>query len=218
MIPIEILRTGIERDIFDYTQLMDVLKAYKKPRDAVTKLLKESKIIRIRKGLYCFGAIWRRHPLSIELLANLVYGPSIISLDYALSYYGFIPEQVKTITSVVPGRRRFYDTPVGNFSYNHLSLHFFSFGITLEKTNQNQWLIMQPIKALADKVWTDKRFKPSSPASFADYFFQDLRVDEAVLLSFIDESVLMETEQHLSSRKIKWMLEFLAKYKSQQDE
>ena len=48
--------------------------------------------MRIRKGLYAFGEPLRRAPISRELLANLIYGPSYISLDYALSYHGLIPE------------------------------------------------------------------------------------------------------------------------------
>jgi hypothetical protein len=38
MTPIEHLRSTIEKDIFDYTQLMFGLSDYKKPRDVVTRL------------------------------------------------------------------------------------------------------------------------------------------------------------------------------------
>jgi hypothetical protein len=214
MTPIELLRTSIEKDIFDYTQLMVGLSGYKKPRDVVTKLLMDNKIIRIRKGLYSFGTLWRNVPVPLEMLANLIYGPSAISLDYALNYYGLIPEQVTTFTSVTPGRSCVYNTPVGRFSFTHLPTKFYSFGLTFQNTNSQQWMIMKPLKVLADKAWTDRRFQPRSPNDFTAYFFQDLRLDEALLLSFINENDLTELDQNFTTRKIKWMLDFLSKFKS----
>ncbi len=115
MIPIEQIRSQIEGDVFDYSQLMLALSNYRKPRDSVSSLLKRGHIIRVRKGLYVFGQIWRRTPLALEHLANLVYGPSAISLDYALAWYGLIPERVNTITSITTGRSRQFLTPLGIF-------------------------------------------------------------------------------------------------------
>ena len=208
---IEHIRASIGQEIFDYTQLMHCLSDYSKPRDAVTKLLSQGKIIRIRKGLYCFGGHWRKGPMPLELMANLVYGPSVISLDYALSWYGLIPEQVSVITSVTTGRSCIYDTPVGNFSYFHLSERSFSHGITLQRQGPSSWLITQPLKALADKVWLDKRFQPASKASFSNYLFQDLRIDEKMLSDYITDDSLIEIKENFSQRKITWLLEFLEK-------
>ena len=41
-------------------------------------------IVRVKKGLYVFGLDYRRGAWSREVLANLIYGPSYVSLDYAL--------------------------------------------------------------------------------------------------------------------------------------
>ena len=43
-----------------------------------------------------------KSPLSREVLANLIYGPSYISLEYGLQHYGLIPERVEIVTSVTP--------------------------------------------------------------------------------------------------------------------
>ncbi len=53
----------------------------------------------------------RKQPYSREILANLIYGPSCISLEYALQYYGMIPERVEAVTSVTVGRSRKFSTP-----------------------------------------------------------------------------------------------------------
>ena len=208
---IEHIRQLIEKDVFDYTQLMHVLAEYSKPRDVVSSLLRKEQIIRVRKGLYVFGELWRRQPISREMLANLVYGPSILSLDYALAWYGLIPEHVDVLTSISSGRSRHFNTPLGSFSYTHLSQERFTFGATIQKSNTGNWLITEPIKALADKVWTDKRFQPTSPASYADYLFEDLRIDEATLAGYYNKLNMNNLRQAYSTRKVTWMVDFLQK-------
>jgi len=208
---IEHIRQLIEKDVFDYTQLMHVLAEYSKPRDAVSSLLRKEQIIRVRKGLYVFGDLWQRQPISREMLANLVYGPSILSIDYALAWHGLIPEYVDVLTSISSGRSRHFNTPLGGFSYTHLSQERFSFGATIQKSNTGNWLITEPIKALADKVWTDKRFQPTSPASYADYLFEDLRIDEDTLAGYFNKFNINNLVQAYSTRKVTWMVEFLQK-------
>ena len=208
---IEHIRQLIEKDVFDYTQLIHVLAEYRKPRDVVSSLLRKEQIIRVRKGLYLFGALWQRQPVPREMLANLVYGPSLLSINYALAWYGLIPERVDVLTSITSGRSRHFNTPLGRFSYTHLSQERFTFGATIQKSNTGNWLITEPIKALADKVWTDKRFQPTSPASYADYLFEDLRIDEATLAGVYNKFNMNNLVHAYSTRKVTWMVEFLSK-------
>jgi hypothetical protein len=211
MIPIEQVRNQIEGEIFDYSQLMLALSHYRKPRDSVSTLLKRGRIIRVRKGLYIFGPMWRRTPLALEPLANLVYGPSAISIDYALSWYGLIPERVTTITSTTTGRSRKFLTPVGHFSYAQLSGNRFSVGLIRHSSPGGSLLMAEPLKALADKVWTDNRFKPTSTASYTDYLFADLRIDEDTLAPLIVSDRISVIEQAYATRKVLWLMSYLLK-------
>lgn len=215
MTAIEKIRFKIEGEVFDYIQLMDALKDYKKPRDIVSALLKKSSIIRIRKGLYIFGEFWKRKSISKEVLSGLVYGPSVISLDFALAYYGLIPEHINTLTAITSKRSRVFNTPVGNFSYTQQKAHRLSFGYRLHTDSIGSFLMAEPLKALADKVWADKRFKPTSPASFQEYLFDDLRIDENTLSKFIILDDLKALEIIYASRKISWLVKYLnKKYKT----
>jgi len=72
------IRKRINREIFDYQTLMVALEEYAHPRDKITDLIRKNNIIRIKKGLYIFGDDYRRYPFSRELLANLIYGPSLL--------------------------------------------------------------------------------------------------------------------------------------------
>ena len=83
-IMIDPIQNQIQREEFDYQTLLDVLKDYRHPRDKISDYLRKGVIIRIKKGLYIFGEDYRKKPYSRELLANLIYGPSYITLDYAL--------------------------------------------------------------------------------------------------------------------------------------
>jgi len=209
---IEQVRLSIGQEIFDYTQLMMALIRYRKPRDVVTELLKKNQIVRVRKGLYLFGPLWRRNTVSTEAVANLVYGPSVISLESALSWYGLIPEHVAAVTSVTSGRSREFDTPAGWFSYVQIPAGKYAWGITLQGSVPVTWLMTEPLKALADKVWTDKRFRPVSANSFGDYLFSDLRIDETLLEGFYRQSDRQSLEKVHNSRKISLMLRFLEKH------
>ena len=210
MTAIERIRLRIEGEVFDYTQLMDALKEYKKPRDVVSGLLQKAYIIRIRKGLYIFGELWKRNGISKEALSNLVYGPSVISLDFALAFYGLIPEHIHSVTAITTGRSRVFNTPVGSFSYSQQKATRLSFAYSLHNNNSS-FLIAEPLKALADKVWFDKRFKPTSTASYHDYLFDDLRIDEDVLSQHINLGFMQELDKVYSSRKITWLISYLKK-------
>jgi hypothetical protein len=164
-------------EIFDYQSLIQCLSTYAKPRDKIKRLMDAGDIIRLKKGLYVFGEAYRRSPISRELLANLIYGPSYISLDYALAWHGLIPERVTTVTSVTTGRSREFNTPFGHFSYMLLSEPRYSIGVILERQGKESFLLASPEKALADKVYADKRFTGAAIKDYGPYLEQDLRLD-----------------------------------------
>src|SRR3990167_5392690 len=79
----------------DYQFVMDCLKDYASPRAKLSRLIDEGALIRVKKGLYLLGPEFQHHPYCLELIANLIYGPSYVSLERALYIYGMIPEHVE---------------------------------------------------------------------------------------------------------------------------
>ena len=57
------LRAKIHGEVFDYQVLLDALAGYRKPRDKITRMLAVGAIVRIKKGLYCFGEPFRKKPI-----------------------------------------------------------------------------------------------------------------------------------------------------------
>jgi hypothetical protein len=173
---LEELRRRVDRDVFDYRQLMDCLGEYSKPRDKTGSLLASGAIVRVKKGLYVFGEAWRRGPIGREFLANLIYGPSCVSLEYALSHHGLIPERVAAVTSVTTGKARRFETPFGLFTYRPVPPAPYALGLTLAEAGRDRFRIASPEKALADFVWADRRFRPGRVEDCAAYLQDDLRI------------------------------------------
>ncbi len=202
------IRREITREVFDYQVLTDALSGYSKPRDKITKLLAGGAIIRIKKGLYCFGEGLRREPISREQVANLIYGPSYVSLDYALSYHGLIPERVEVVTSVTTRRSRNFQTPLGPFSYRMLREARYVTGAILEAIGKTTFLIATPEKALVDKIWTDKRFSGNRMSDFRAYLLDDLRIDEETLGRFNEsrlESIALVYDSAKTNRLVHYL-------------
>ncbi len=208
MSEIALIRQKIERDVFDYQALMGVLKHYGKPRDKVTRLLAGGDIVRVKKGLYCFGEAFRREPVGREYLANLIYGPSYVSLDYALSVHGLIPERVETVTSVTTRRSREFTTPFGHFSYRMLNQPRYAVGTILESAGSVQFLMASPEKALIDKIWADKRYSGQSVSGYREYLFDDLRISPDALRG-LDAARLSFIGKAYGSRKVDNLLRYL---------
>src|SRR3990167_11055459 len=125
------LRSKSQGEEIDYTFVMDCLEDYRSPRAKLTGFLKKGDLIRVKKGLYLFGSDYRKGPYSPEILANKIYGPSYVSREYALAYYGLIPEHVTEVTSISTKRNRSFDTPIGRVSYAHLPPKFYKVSFNL---------------------------------------------------------------------------------------
>jgi hypothetical protein len=184
------VRNRIPAEIFDYQTLTDALKGLSSPRDKITDMLRQGIIIRVKKGLYVFGDNYRRYLHSKELLANLVYGPSYVSLDYALAYYGLIPEGVEALTSVTPNRPRRFSTPVGLFIYRQIPAPAYEEGMVRVEGEHNQaFLIASPEKALADKLVSVRGAPIASIGEMGRFLEEDLRIDSGAIRAFSVEKI-----------------------------
>jgi len=209
----ESIRKYIVNEEFDYQTLMLSLSRYSRPRDKVSDLLRKGVIIRVKKGIYIFGENYRRRPFSREILANLIYGPSYISLEYAMHYFGLIPERVEAVTSVTTGRSRKYSTPVGLFSYRMISLAAFRVGMKrIELDAGRSFLIAAPEKALSDKIWDDRGTGLQSQSQLYDYLENNLRVDPAALAN-LDAELLYAIAHRYGSRKLRILRDLVRRLK-----
>ncbi len=207
MAELDDLRKRVVGEEFDYQVLLDVLRDYDRPRDKIRALLKKKAIIRVKKGLYVFGPALARRPYSRDVLANLIYGPSYISLDYALAYYGLIPEKVETVTSCTTGRARAFSTPVGRFRYRAIPLEVYPLGVNhVSLEDGRSFLIATPEKALADKLQETRGFLAASREDLQHYLVENLRITPQALRK-LNPRLLLKIAKAYGSRKLKRLAE-----------
>jgi hypothetical protein len=200
--PDQPLTRRIPYEEFDYQTLLTALRDYKRPRDRITKLIRRGTIIRVKKGLYVFGEADRRVPIHKEILANLIYGPSYVSMEYALQYHGLIPERVEVVTSVTVNRSREFSTPLGRFTYRAVPLAAFRSGVDrVEVELGRAYLLAVPEKALADKLHADKAALRTQ-GDIRAYLDEDLRIDPATIRS-LRADLLRDYAKRYRSRKIR---------------
>lgn len=179
-----ILLENAPSEEIDYGFVMQCLKAYTNPRVKLHHLLKIGALVRVKKGIYIFGKKFARHPYSPEVLANMVYGPSYVSLEWACQYYHLIPERVTAVTSITTQRSRQYNTPLGFFTYKHLPLSVFPIGVTLTTLSPIQHALMATKeKALADLLVV-RRGRFFSKRHLQETLFEDLRIDKDLFGNF----------------------------------
>jgi len=128
-------------------------------RPQLSKWKKQGKLIELRKGFYILPPKIRPVP-PLFYLANALLFPSYVSLQSALSYYGFIPEAVFAITSVSTRRTRKFSTPLGTFIYRKIKQELF-WGYSKVNFGEFYALVAVPEKALLDTVYITHE-KPDS--------------------------------------------------------
>lgn len=99
----------------------------------IKKMIKQGDLIVLKKGLYVprsyLLSTEKNLPLCeayLEYLANIIRYPSYLSLEYALSKYGVIPEGVYSLTSVTLKSSRVFSNSLGNFIYRSIKESLFS--------------------------------------------------------------------------------------------
>ena len=157
--------------------LKSIFHEYLSPEKKVQALEKAGMLVKLKRGMYVVSPQVSGKMLSLELIANHLYGPSYVSLHYALRYYGLIPEQVLMLTSVTTRHTRYFDNSLARFSYRGVSKDYFPIGITWRKEEGVTYLIATPEKALCDMLMQERYVPDQSVARLEVFFEEDMRID-----------------------------------------
>ena len=156
--------------VFTTSMLKDKYKNYANPIDKIKRDTDKGILIRLTRGLFednnganpCF-------------LACSILSPSYLSFDWALSYYGLIPEKVFSITSASLNIRKnkTFVNKFGRYEYTDIPVNAFSEGVTYiedgdyiakiatkEKAicdSLSKWRVVNSVKALKELLFVDKR-------------------------------------------------------------
>ena len=154
--------------------LRNQYKDYANPLDKIKRDADNGLLIRLNRGLY-----ETNKGVNPCLLASSILSPSYLSFDWALSYYGLIPEKVIAITSASMGLRKnkTFVNAFGRYEYSDIPSQVFSEGLnyledgeytvkiaTKEKAicdSLCKWRIVHSIKELKELLFVDKRIDES---------------------------------------------------------
>ncbi|MCQ2351781.1 MAG: hypothetical protein MJ003_07430 [Paludibacteraceae bacterium] len=141
-------------------------------------------IIRLKRGLYVLDGSDFGFPPSLPICSNHIYGPSYVSLQWALSFYGLIPERVYSMTAVTVKRSREFNNKLGRFTYMQVPKEYFHIGISTAINDGANFLIATREKALCDMILADPYVPNLSVIALRRYLEEDLRLDTDELADF----------------------------------
>jgi predicted transcriptional regulator of viral defense system len=166
-----------------------------------SRYAQKGKLIRLKKNLYTsqdfLTETQRRNTLSsyTEFLANLLYPPSYLSLEYILYQYQILTDVPQHFTSVTPRKTNHFTNALGTFYYHTLQNKLF-YGYTIELKNNYQIATATKSKALFDYLYLRKNILTSPRA------LKELRLNLNQIASK-DRRELKRFIEHEGSQKMK---------------
>ena len=205
----QIIESGFGRNVFNDLVLKQIFSKSQASRyGLINKAIKKGEIIKLRRGLYVLNNKYSQAKFSKLYLANQIMPSSYVSLEIALAYHGWIPEQVLSIESLSnKGRKKTFKNNFGEFKYTpiHVSPYKFLTGVNREDINGQKVLIATAIRALIDLIYVRKiNYKNLS------FLTESLRI-ELDDLQKIKESDFKDLQSIYSSQRVQRFLMKLEK-------
>jgi predicted transcriptional regulator of viral defense system len=169
---------------------------------------KKQYVQKIRNSWY---RLTGKTPLDAETLyfiSNHIYQPSYISLETALSHYGFIPEGVFKVTAVSTLKTNLFQTAVGDFGYQNIKQSLF-FGYQMMPLGLFYFKMAEPEKAILDFLYLH-------PEITTESHFQELRLNMREVKLAVNVDTLSKYTETIGSKslakRVTVFLEFLKQH------
>ena len=160
----------------------------------VHRAIESGEAQQLKRGLYVLSKPFRKihpHPFAV---APMLYAPSTISLESALSYHGLIPEAVYQTTSTTLKRSLSFETSLGDFVFQTVPSSNRLAGVESIKLDKHFWaFVATPFKAIADLIYLRKEvdwttdgmafLTESMPIESDDLFAMSLAVADEIIES-----------------------------------
>ena len=206
--------------IITTSMLRERYASYSNPMDKIRREAKSGIIIRIKRGVYETD-----RGVDPFLLASSILSPSYISFDFALSYYGMIPEKVIAITSASLNNRKnkTFVNEFGRYEYSDIPEEAFSEGLTYLENGDYivkmaskekalcdslyKWRAVHSLKDLRELLFEDKRINITE---FADCDHEQMcrlaklyhRTNHNLLIKLIEKEYRSQLIKNMKSEKV----------------
>jgi hypothetical protein len=187
--------------------LLKELDTYRTPATKIERMVKAGELYVVKRGLYetdisCPPAY----------LSGVIYGPSYLSFEYALSFYDLIPERVEVFTAATlrKNRSKKYSNTFGLYTYRDIPESVFPYGITVSTEREYSWLIATPEKALCDLLYAKQSI--DSISDLEGLLFDSLRIEEDDFNELDKEQLLFLSERY-KSQNLKYLRRYVEEKK-----
>jgi predicted transcriptional regulator of viral defense system len=181
----------IEQNCFTVNQIRLVFPNFDVKN--LTRWQNQAYILKLKNGLYTFPEHVDK-PSIVLYFANRIYNPSYISLQYALNYYGVIPEFTPDITSISTLKTNRVTNSLGNFDYKHVKTSLF-FGYEIKKADGFEVLFASIEKAIVDFFYLFPEYNNETE-------ILNLRFDEEILKKSLRVKVLDQYAQKTENKQL----------------
>lgn len=164
--------------IVTISMLKEKYRDYANPLDKIKRDADKGILFRLTKGLY------ETNPHAEPyLLASSILSPSYLSFEWALSYYGLIPERVVSITSasLQIHKNKTFCNHFGRFEYCDVPSKVFPYGLTYLEEGDYIVKIASKEKAICDSLCKYRVVKNGE--ELKELLFEDKRFDEGEFAS-----------------------------------
>ncbi len=156
--------------IFTASEVKSIFFDQKNITNQIAFWLKKGYLEKIKDGLYVLSRV--KNEINPMIFAGKIYEPSYLSLEFALNYYGIIPDIPGTYTSVTSRTTKYFKNRFGYFTYQKVKPDFFS-GYEVRSEKSVSFNIATPEKALVDYLYLNKN------EITADFnFWKEMRINE----------------------------------------
>lgn len=152
--------------------LRNELGEYVNPDAKIKRMVQDGTLFPVARGIY-----ETNRNVSGYCLAGVIYGPSYLSFEFAMSVYGLIPEAVYAFTSATyeKKKRKQFETGFGVYTYRDVPADVYTYGVKLKEENGYYYWIASPEKAVCDMLYKAAPLKNSR--ELRAFLFDDLRID-----------------------------------------
>ena len=158
------------------------------------------------KSIYRWYYILNKQEINTWILhkiANIIYNPSYISLETALSYYNLIPEAVYTTTSITTKKTLEINNEYLDFSYKSIKSDLF-WWYKIESIKENNYLIADIEKTLLDYFYLNKQVNNENDIIW-------LRLNSQILKKQIDRKKIKKYLKRFNKKFLNKKIDLLFK-------
>ncbi len=187
------------------SMLKEKYSKYSNPLDKIKREAQKGNLIRLTKGIY-------ETDKNVDpcLLASVILSPSYLSFDFALSYYGLIPERVFAITSATlrVRKNKTFENSFARYEYTDIPANAFSEGLTCIEKGDYIVRIASKEKAICDSLYKWRVVKNIN--DLKELLFIDKRIDEDEFAS-CDFALLKRLASLYNKTNLKLLIKLIRK-------